>query len=221
MAGRHSLDPHTHSLLLRGGLERIAAQAVLLPGFACAQASQVLEAVKSIVAAAPWRHMVTPGGLTMSVAMTNCGAVGWVTDREGYRYTRIDPASGRRWPAMPVSMRQLAVHAAAEADFPDFEPDACLINRYEPGSRLSLHQDRNERSFSAPVVSVSLGLPAVFLFGGTKRADPARRIALSDGDVVVWGGRQRLAFHGVAKLAEGEHALTGRCRINLTFRQAL
>jgi alkylated DNA repair protein (DNA oxidative demethylase) len=221
MAGRHLLDPHTHSLLPRSGPERIAGQAVLLPGFASAQASQLLGAVESIVAAAPWRHMVTPGGLTMSVAMTNCGAVGWVTDRDGYRYTPIDPASGQRWPAMPVSMKQLAVDAAAEADFPDFEPDACLINRYEPGSRLSLHQDRNERGFNAPVVSVSLGLPAVFLFGGPKRADPARRVALSHGDVVVWGGRQRLAFHGVAKLADGEHALTGRCRINLTFRQAL
>ena len=220
MAVRHSSDPLTHSLLPRTGIERIAGQSVLLPGFASAQASQLLEAVKSIVAAAPWRHMVTPGGLRMSVAMTNCGEVGWVTDRDGYRYASIDPASGQRWPAMPASMKRLAARAAAAADFPDFEPDACLLNRYEPGSRLSLHQDRNERDLSAPVVSVSLGLPALFLFGGMKRADPAKRVALSHGDVVVWGGRQRLAFHGVAKLADGEHALTGKCRINLTFRHA-
>jgi alkylated DNA repair protein (DNA oxidative demethylase) len=153
--------------------------------------------------------------------MTNCGEVGWVTDRGGYRYTAVDPATRRRWPTMPASMKALAVRAAAAADFTDFEPDACLLNRYDPGSRLTLHQDRNERDFSAPVVSVSLGLPAVFLFGGMKRVLPAKRVTLSHGDVMVWGGRQRLAFHGVAKLADGEHALTGKCRINLTFRHAL
>ena len=165
--------------------------------------------------------MVTPGGARMSVAMTNCGQVGWVSDRRGYRYDGIDPDSGRPWPPMPGRLQRLAVRTAAMAGFAGFEPDACLINRYAPGTRLSLHQDRNERDLLAPVVSVSLGLPAVFLFGGLRRADPVQRIALLHGDVVVWGGRQRLAFHGVTPLADGEHALTGRCRINLTFRKAL
>jgi len=157
----------------------------------------------------------------MSVAMTNCGEVGWVSDRRGYRYQRVDPASGRCWPAMPASWRALAQQAAATAGFARFEPDACLLNCYAPGARLTLHQDRNECDLSAPVVSLSFGLPALFLFGGDRRNDPLRRIPLFHGDVVAWGGRQRLAFHGVAALNEGEHALTGRCRINLTFRRAL
>lgn len=214
-------DVHTQWLLPRGSLERIGEDAVLLPGAASAQAPALLAALQMLIAQAPWRHMLTPGGLTMSVAMTNCGQVGWVSDRRGYRYDSLDPDSGRPWPRMPALLRRLAVRAAAMAGFAGFEPDACLVNRYAPGTRLSLHQDRNERDLTAPVVSVSLGLPAVFLFGGLRRADPAQRIALLHGDVVVWGGRQRLAFHGVTALADGEHALTGACRINLTFRKAL
>jgi alkylated DNA repair protein (DNA oxidative demethylase) len=153
--------------------------------------------------------------------MTNCGRAGWVTDRSGYRYDASDPLTGRKWPAMPPSFRHLAEMAAEAAGFADFAPDSCLINRYEPGARLSLHQDRNERDFAAPIVSVSLGLPAVFLFGGLQRGNRPRRLRLESGDVVVWGGPARLAFHGVAPLAEGEHELTGQCRINLTFRKAL
>jgi DNA oxidative demethylase len=156
----------------------------------------------------------------MSVAMTNCGCYGWVSDASGYRYDAIDPESGKPWPAMPAPFRKLAEDAAAEAGFPGFAPDACLINRYQPGARLSLHQDRDERHLGAPIVSVSLGLPATFLFGGLKRSDPTRRYRLEHGDVVVWGGPARLAFHGVAPLAEGEHGLLGRQRINLTFRRA-
>jgi DNA oxidative demethylase len=165
--------------------------------------------------------MTTPGGYVMSVAMTNCGCAGWVTDRRGYRYDFLDPTTGRSWPAMPPLFRDLAERAAAAAGFDGFVPDSCLINRYEPGTRLSLHQDRNERDYAAPIVSVSLGLPAVFLFGGLRRADRARRIRLESGDVVVWGGAARLAFHGVAPVAEDVRALTGRSRINLTFRKAL
>lgn len=157
----------------------------------------------------------------MSVAMTNCGQVGWVSDRQGYHYQRTDPDSARPWPTMPAPLSELARRAAAAAGFGGFEPDACLINRYVPGSRLSAHQDRNERDLTAPVVSVSLGLPATFLFGGATRRDPSIRVALTHGDVVVWGASQRLAFHSVLKLAVGEHPLTGRCRINLTFRRAL
>jgi len=164
--------------------------------------------------------MVTPGGFEMSVAMTSCGAAGWVTDRHGYRYDRRDPASGSPWPPIPEIFRDLAGAAAAEAGFPGFRPDACLINRYEPGARMSLHQDRDEQDFENPIVSVSLGLPAIFLFGGLKRSDKPNRYRLEHGDVVVWGGRARLFFHGVAPLADGEHGLLGRQRINLTFRRA-
>lgn len=156
----------------------------------------------------------------MSVAMTNCGSVGWVTDRSGYRYDPVDPDSGQRWPAMPPLLRQLAEQAASEAGFAAFAPDACLINCYEPGAKMSLHQDRDERDVGAPIVSVSLGLPATFLFGGLKRSDKTQRYRLAHGDVVVWGGPARLAFHGVAPLADGEHARLGRRRINLTFRRA-
>jgi alkylated DNA repair protein (DNA oxidative demethylase) len=153
--------------------------------------------------------------------MTNCGAAGWVTDRRGYRYDPIDPVSGQPWPAMPPVFLQLASEAAAAAGFGDFSPDACLINRYEPGTRLSLHQDRNERDFNAPIVSVSLGLPAVFLFGGLQRSDRPRRVLLQHGDVAVWGGPARLNFHGVMPLKEGHHPMLGRCRVNLTLRKAL
>ncbi len=201
--------------------EPIGAAAVLLPGFAAALADSIPALLAPILSAAPLRHMLTPGGQRMSVAMSNCGAVGWVSDRSGYRYSPIDPDSGRPWPAMPGSLQGLAQRAARAAGFAEFFPDACLINYYAPGTRLSLHQDRNERDLTAPVVSVSLGLPATFLFGGERRRDPTRRIPLSHGDVVVWGGAQRLAFHGVAALRAGEHPATGCCRINLTFRHAL
>jgi alkylated DNA repair protein (DNA oxidative demethylase) len=202
-------------------IEPIAAGAVVLRQFVGADDDALLAQMARVLAEAPWRRMVTPGGLTMSVAMTNCGTVGWVSDRSGYRYDPIDPASGRPWPAMPDAFASLARRAAAAAGYPSFEPDACLVNRYEPGTRLSLHQDRDERDFSAPIVSVSLGLPATFLFGGATRADRPQRIALSHGDVVVWGGVARLAFHGVAPLKDGQHPLLGRQRINLTFRKAL
>jgi alkylated DNA repair protein (DNA oxidative demethylase) len=193
----------------------------LLPGFALPDSDRLLAAVAAITAAAPFRNMVTPGGFRMVVAMTNCGAAGWVTDRKGYRYTPDDPESGRPWPPMPDLFRGLAVRAADAAGFPGFAPDACLINRYEPGTRLSLHQDRNERDYGQPIVSVSLGLPATFLFGGLARGDRPARVPLRHGDVVVWGGAHRPVFHGVAPLAEGEHPATGRARINLTFRKAL
>lgn len=179
-----------------------------------------MHAVEQVTAAAPLRHLVTPGGYTMSVAMSNCGALGWVSDRTGYRYTRTDPLSGQPWPPMPDCFARLAGRAAAEAGFHDFRPDACLINRYEPGARLSLHQDRDERDFDAPIVSVSLGLPATFLFGGLARADSAARVPLVHGDVVVWGGVDRLRHHGVLPLADGEHPLLGAQRINFTFRKA-
>jgi alkylated DNA repair protein (DNA oxidative demethylase) len=201
-------------------VEPIGDGAVVLRRFAAAQAGDLLSEMARIAAAAPFRRMVTPGGYTMSVAMTNCGTLGWVTDRAGYRYQRIDPLSGAAWPDMPGVFRRVARDAAAKAGYRGFAPDACLINRYEPGARLSLHQDRNERDMDAPIVSVSLGLPASFLFGGLRRNDRPRRIRLEHGDVVVWGGATRLAYHGVEPLDEGEHPATGRCRINLTFRKA-
>lgn len=195
--------------------------AVVLRGFAQTVDAALIAALEPIVVAAPFRHLVTPAGWRMSVAMTNCGSVGWVSDRSGYRYDPVDPESGRGWPAMPAVFADLAARAAAKAGFADFAPEACLINRYVPGARLSLHQDRDERNLDAPIVSVSLGLPATFLFGGLQRSDRPRRVPLVHGDVVVWGGPSRLAFHGVAPLGDGEHAMLGRQRINLTFRKAL
>ena len=198
----------------------MAEGAVLLRGFAEPLEADLIADISDVVARAPFRHMVTPGGHQMSVAMTNCGGVGWVTDRTGYRYDANDPEAGRPWPAMPRSFREFAEQAADQAGFGGFSPDACLINLYQPGARMSLHQDRNEHDFGAPIVSVSLGLPAVFLFGGLQRSDRPRRFRLQHGDVVVWGGPARLAFHGVAPLADGEHPLLGRQRVNLTFRKA-
>jgi DNA oxidative demethylase len=205
---------------VRPSRETLAEGAVLLRASARPIERDLIAALRDIAAQAPFRHMVTPGGHQMSVAMTNCGSAGWVTDRSGYRYDGIDPVSGRPWPEMPAALRDLAGRAAAEAGFGGFSPDACLINRYEPGARMSLHQDKDERDFENPIVSVSLGLPAIFLFGGPKRADKPQRYRLEHGDIVVWGGPSRLFFHGVAPLADGEHNLLGRQRINLTFRKA-
>ena len=205
---------------VRPAREAIAAGAMLLRGFAQPIQHDLLHAIGCVVEQAPFRHLVTPGGHTMSVAMTNCGSLGWVSDRSGYRYDAIDPDLGTPWPDMPPIFRELAGQAAAQAGFPDFRPEACLVNRYEPGTKLSLHQDRDEENYDAPIVSVSLGLPAIFLWGGLKRADKTVRYRLEHGDVVVWGGPSRLVFHGVAPLADGEHALLGRRRINLTFRKA-
>jgi alkylated DNA repair protein (DNA oxidative demethylase) len=204
-----------------GGRLALGSHAVLLRGFARELASRLVQAIGEIAAISPFRHMVTPGGFEMSVAMTNCGRAGWVTDRSGYRYDATDPLTARPWPPVPPVFADLARQAAAAAGFDGFETDACLINRYAPGARLSLHQDRNERDFDQPIVSVSLGLPAVFLWGGQTRADKVRRFPLIHGDVVVWGGPDRLTFHGVHPLAEGEHPLTGAVRFNLTFRKAL
>lgn len=200
---------------------QMAEGAVLLRGKALPLEHELLASLKLITAAAPFRHMVTPGGFVMSVAMTNCGVAGWVTDRTGYRYDRNDPESGKPWPEMPASFLQLAVEAATEAGYPDFRPDACLINRYEPGARLSLHQDKNERDFANPIVSVSLGLPATFQFGGLKRTDLIAKYALHHGDVAVWGGPSRLFYHGVPTLKKGIHPKVGPMRLNLTFRGAL
>jgi len=205
---------------LRPSQEAIVEGAVLLRGFARPSESELIAALRGIEAQAPFRHMQTPGGHEMSVAMTNCGALGWTTDRSGYRYDCNDPQSGKPWPAMPPAFDELATQAAERAGFPGFSPDACLINRYLPGARMSLHQDRDEQDFGRPIVSVSLGLPAIFLFGGSKRSDKPNRYRLEHGDVVVWGGRARLFFHGVAPLADGEHGVLGRQRINLTFRRA-
>jgi alkylated DNA repair protein (DNA oxidative demethylase) len=200
--------------------DRLSEGAMVLRGFALADEAPLLQAVAAIAAQAPFRHLVTPGGLRMSVAMTNAGSLGWVSDRRGYRYDPIDPNSGRPWPPMPAVFLQLAATAAAHAGFAGFVPDACLVNRYDPGARLSLHQDRDERDLSQPIVSVSLGIPAVFLFGGLQRADRAQRVPLAHGDVVVWGGPARLRHHGVLPLKPNHHALLGDVRINLTFRRA-
>jgi len=201
--------------------EELCLGAVVLRRFAVPDDRAIFVALHDVIERAPFRHMVTPGGFRMSVAMTNCGSYGWVTDCTGYRYDRIDPESGTPWPIMPVAFLKLAREAAAQAGFEGFEPDACLINRYDPGARLSLHQDKSERDLNEPVVSVSLGIPAVFLFGGLRRRDTSLRVLLAHGDVAVWGGPARLRYHGILPLKEGYHPLTGGHRINLTFRKAV
>jgi alkylated DNA repair protein (DNA oxidative demethylase) len=210
-----------HVTLPVAPVEQLAAGAMLLRGFAAAEAAAIVQRIERMGQSTPFRHMVTPGGYRMSVAMLNCGTVGWVTDHRGYRYEPIDPESGFPWPAMPPLFRQFAERAATQAGFANFQPDCCLVNRYEPGAKLSLHQDKDEATYDAPIVSVSLGLPATFLFGGLRRKVRPRRLVLENGDVVVWGGPARLAYHGVDTLADGEHPLTGRCRFTLTFRKAL
>jgi DNA oxidative demethylase len=215
---------HTRDLFTGASLdtphERLAPGAWLLRGFALGKVAAVLAAIESITAAAPFRHLVTPGGFRMSVAMTNCGSVGWVSDRRGYRYDARDPLSGRPWPPMPPVFLELARDAAQAGGFVGFEPDACLVNQYTPGARLTLHQDKDEADFSAPIVSVSLGLSATFLFGGNARSDKQRRLPLQHGDVVVWGGPARLHHHGVLAVKDGYHELLGSQRLNLTFRRA-
>lgn len=202
------------------GREQIGPQSFVLRGFALPYADALLQGVDAVAAQSPFRHMQTPGGYTMSVALTNCGTLGWTSDAQGYRYTRIDPLSGQPWPDLPEAFLRLAQAAAADAGFPGFTPDACLVNRYEPGARLSLHQDRNERDYDAPIVSVSLGMPALFLFGGHARTDPAARVALLHGDVVVWGGVDRLRYHGVMPMKDTPHSRLGSQRINFTLRKA-
>ncbi|MFM0718944.1 DNA oxidative demethylase AlkB [Paraburkholderia strydomiana] len=202
------------------GHQRLGPDAMVLRGFALPFVSELMPSIADVEAVSPFRHMVTPSGFTMSVALTNCGALGWATDRRGYRYTAIDPESGKRWPAMPDVFARLANEAATAAGFNDFDPDACLVNRYLPGARLSLHQDKNERDYEAPIVSVSLGMRATFMFGGLKRTDPTIKVSLYHGDVMVWGGVDRLRFHGVMPLKEEPHPLLGSQRINFTFRKA-
>jgi alkylated DNA repair protein (DNA oxidative demethylase) len=216
--------PLTGNLL--AALPIVAAEQILEPGacilraFAHAQQSQLLREIDAIASQAAFRHWLTPGGRHMSVAMTNCGTVGWVSDRSGYRYTEHDPTTRHRWPAMPELFLTLARSAALRAGYPDFTPDACLVNRYETDTRLSLHVDQDERDAAAPIVSVSLGAAATFLWGGLQRKGRARRWLLESGDVVVWGGPARFVYHGIAPLAVADHALTGSRRFNLTFRKA-
>ena len=211
----------TGELDLPPGELELGPGAILLGGFVSAEAGSLLDALDGILRVAPFRHMTVPGGRRMSVAMSNAGRTGWVADRSGYRYASTDPETGRPWPAMPPAFAALAGSAAERAGYPGFVTDCCLINRYAPGARMSLHQDRDERCLQAPIVSVSLGLPATFLWGGPSRADRPRRLRLGHGDVVVWGGPSRLAFHGVDVLKDGVHPSTGASRTNLTFRRAL
>ena len=223
---RHTIGPMTPDLFdifapIQSTTEVMADGAMLLRGAALPYEKDILASLVDIITQSPFRRMVTPGGFTMSVAMTNCGIVGWVTDRTGYRYDRNDPEIGRPWPAMPGCFSDLAVLAATRAGHSDFRPDACLINRYEPGARLSLHQDKNERDFAKPIVSVSLGLPATFQFGGLMRNDPVKKFVLRHGNVAVWGGPSRLFYHGIPELKNGTHDSVGRMRISLTFRGAL
>ncbi len=199
--------------------QEIATDAYLLNGFASAD-KNILVDLQDVISQAPLRHMMTKMGFNMSAAMTNCGALGWTSDRKGYRYDPLDPLTNKAWPAMPASFLQLARSAAAEAGFNDFQPDACLINQYKVGAGMSLHQDKNELDLSQPIVSVSLGIAAVFQFGGFKRGDKTIKLQLTDGDVVVWGGESRLKLHGILPLQLNTHPVLGAYRYNLTFRKA-
>lgn len=200
--------------------EQIAEGAWLLRGFVLGEADQLLDAIRQVADQAPFRHQVTPGGHNMSAAMSSCGDLGWVTDRLGYRYSSTDPLTLQQWPMMPMQLRQVAIDAAAACGYQGFEPDACLINRYTTGTRMGLHQDKDEDDMDAPIVSVSLGAPIRFLFGGAARTDKPQGWKLEHGDVVVWGGPSRLFFHGVAPLGKrAEHPVTGPMRYNLTFRR--
>jgi alkylated DNA repair protein (DNA oxidative demethylase) len=205
---------------LCGAHEELAPGAWVLRGFALDQAHALLQAIERIAAQSPFRHLVTPGGKSMSVAMTNCGSVGWFSDRHGYRYAEVDPETGQPWPVLPAVFGQLARAAAGAAGFEEYAPDVCLINRYAIGTRLTLHRDHDERDRRAPIVSVSLGLPATFLWGGLDRKDPQRRVPLAHGDVVAWGGPSRMRYHGVLPIHDDTHPLTGAHRYNLTFRVA-
>jgi alkylated DNA repair protein (DNA oxidative demethylase) len=202
------------------GREALGPRAFVLRGFALPYVTQLLPALDAVLQAASFRQMTTPGGFKMSAGLSSCGKLGWTSDRHGYRYTEIDPDSGLHWPAMPAVFMRLAQAAAAEAGFAGFVPDACLINRYEPGAKMSLHQDRNERDMDAPVVSISLGIPALFQFGGEQRSDKTQRVPLFHGDVVVWGGPDRLRYHGILPVKPAHHPLLGNCRVNMTFRKA-
>jgi alkylated DNA repair protein (DNA oxidative demethylase) len=215
-----TLDLFEATEAMTGICEPIGKQAFVLHGMALPYVPDLLSALKALLQQAPFRHMTTPGGFVMSVALSNCGRYGWTTDLNGYRYTERDPLTGSAWPAMPQVLLRLARAAAEQAGFGAFAPDACLINRYTPGTRLSLHQDKNERDFNAPIVSVSLGIPATFLFGGHERSDKAVRIALRHGDVAVWGGADRLRYHGITPLKEASHPLLGSQRLNITLRKA-
>jgi alkylated DNA repair protein (DNA oxidative demethylase) len=217
----HSLSGDLFALAPREQRSEIlGAGAVVLRAFAAGDEHKLLDHVQRIAASASFRHLVTPGGYRMSVAMTNCGELGWVSDRSGYRYAAVDPHTGAPWPKMPDDFLELAARAAAAAGFQAFRPDACLINRYATGTRLSLHRDYDEEDQRAPIVSVSIGVPAIFQWGGLQRADRTRRVLLESGDVVVWGGESRFVYHGIAPLGEHSHPLTGSHRINLTFRKA-
>ena len=201
-------------------VERIGEQALVLRGFALPRVKELLAALDCVLLQSPLRQMHTPGGFTMSARLSSCGDLGWTTDRHGYRYSPLDPLSSRPWPAMPEAFLALAEAAASAAGFSGFVPDACLINAYAPGAKMSLHQDKNERSCTAPIVSISLGLPAIFQFGGFERSNPTRRVSLFHGDIVVWGGVDRMRFHGVMPIKPGHHSLLGEQRINITLRQA-
>lgn len=201
------------------GRETLGTQAFVFRGFALSLIQDLLANIALIEQISPFRHLVTPGGFTMSVSMTNCGQLGWTSDRRGYKYTAIDPLTGNPWPLMPNEFLKLAQSAAEEAGFPSFSPDACLINRYAAGTKLSLHQDKDELNLDAPVVSVSLGIPAIFQFGGLERNDKKENIPLFHGDVVVWGGVDRLRYHGVLPIKNNTHSVLGEQRINLTFRE--
>ncbi len=200
--------------------EVIDNDAIILKGFVRAKANQLVKDAELISQQSPFRTMTTPGGGKMSVAITNCGHCGWLSDEHGYRYQQIDPVTHRSWPEMPQSFLKICAAATKAASFAEFMPDACLLNKYQADAKMGLHNDNDEHDLTAPIVSVSLGLDAVFLFGGKTRQSPTRKYLLSHGDVVVFGGQSRLNFHGISLIKPTyiSDDLTDH-RLNLTFRK--
>ncbi len=199
---------------------QISPDAVLFKAALKPVASSLLEEIRTISGANPFRQRKTPGGQLMSAAMTNCGAWGWVTDADGYRYSDIEPETGRTWLPIPAVWIQWVNLFCQRAGLGTFNPDACLINRYAPGAGMGLHQDKDEKDLAIPIVSFSLGAPVLFRWGGLNRQEPVSEFLLEHGDVLVWGGADRMRFHGVKKLRRYQHPLTGHYRYNLTFRQS-
>ncbi|MCB9879012.1 MAG: DNA oxidative demethylase AlkB [Planctomycetes bacterium] len=200
--------------------EAIVDGAFLLRGRALPVVDELLVGVQDVVEASPLRHMITPGGAPMAAAQSNCGALGWVADRRGYRYEACDPETGRPWPAMPQVFASLARDAAGECGYDGFDPDCCLLNRYEVGCGMGQHVDADEQDFAWPIVSVSLGLPMTFRFGGVERGGKTLPVVLQHGDVLVFGGAARRRYHGTSPLKRGVHPVLGACRVNLTLRRA-
>ncbi|THJ30850.1 DNA oxidative demethylase AlkB [Lampropedia aestuarii] len=198
----------------------LGPQAVVLRQKASPLAAELVARIEDVLQHSPLYQMATPGGKPLSVRTTSCGTHGWSSDPTGYSYVRHHPLTDQAWPEIPAAWSALATEAAQEAGFAQFAPDTCLINQYGLDSKMALHQDRSEQDLRQPVVSISLGMSALFLWGGMQRSDKPAHVLLHHGDMVVWGGVDRLRFHGIKHLTGAPHPQLGAMRYNLTLRRA-